>query len=203
MPTTQSVGDRVLTVPNLLSALRLLGVPVFLWLILGPQADGWAVVLLAVSGFTDWLDGVIARRWNQVSRIGQLLDPLADRLYILATLLGLGIRGIVPWWLLGVIVARDVILGLWLLVRRGRGQGPPPVHYLGKAATLNLLYAFPLLLLGDGTSAAATVARVVGWAFAIWGTALYWWAGVLYLTGQDGDTGRRERLTTAVQGEPA
>jgi cardiolipin synthase (CMP-forming) len=203
MSTTQSVGDRVLTVPNLLSALRLLGVPVFLWLILGPEADGWAVVLLAVSGFTDYLDGVIARRWNQVSRIGQLLDPLADRLYVLATLLGLGIRGIVPWWLLGVIVARDVILGLWLLVRRGRGEGPPPVHYLGKAATLNLLYAFPLLLLGDGTSAGATVARVVGWAFAIWGTALYWWAGALYLTGQDGDTSRRERLTTAVQGEPA
>ena len=111
MPPTQGVGDRVLTVPNLLSLLRLLGVPVFLWLILGPQADLAAVLLLAVSGATDYLDGEIARRWNQMSRLGQLLDPLADRLYIFATLLGLGIRGIVPWWLLGLIVARDVVLG--------------------------------------------------------------------------------------------
>ncbi|MFI5101105.1 MAG: CDP-alcohol phosphatidyltransferase family protein, partial [Actinomycetes bacterium] len=98
VPTPEVVGDRVLTVPNLLSALRLLGVPVFLWLVLGPEADGAAVLLLVVSGLTDYLDGVIARRWNQVSRLGQLLDPLADRLYILATLLGLGLRGIVPWW---------------------------------------------------------------------------------------------------------
>jgi len=181
VPTPEVVGDRVLTVPNLLSALRLLGVPVFLWLVLGPEADGAAVLLLVVSGATDYLDGVIARRWNQVSRVGQILDPLADRLYILATLLGLGLRGIVPWWLLALIVARDVVLGVWLLVLRGRGVGPPPVHYLGKAATLNLLYAFPLLLLGDGPGAGATVARVVGWAFALWGTGLYWWAGVLYL----------------------
>jgi cardiolipin synthase (CMP-forming) len=203
MPPTQDVGDRVLTVPNLLSLLRLLGVPVFLWLILGPHADIAAVLLLMVSGATDYLDGVIARRWDQVSRLGQLLDPLADRLYIFATLLGLGIRGIVPWWLLGLIVARDVVLGVWLLVRRGRGQGPPPVHYLGKAATLNLLYAFPLLLLGDGTSAGATVARVVGWAFALWGTALYWWAGALYLTGRDGDGAPQPSLPAGVQGEPA
>ena len=205
VPTTQTVGDRVLTVPNLLSLLRLLGVPVFLWLILVPHADGAAVLLLAVSGATDYLDGVIARRWNQVSRLGQLLDPLADRLYILATLLGLGIRGIVPWWLLGVIVARDVLLGCWLLVRRGRGQGPPPVHYLGKAATLNLLYAFPLLLLGDGAGAWATAARVVGWAFALWGTGLYWWAGVLYLLGQDDEQARPRPPVrgAAVQGEPA
>jgi cardiolipin synthase (CMP-forming) len=173
--------DRVVTVPNALSMLRLLGVPVFLWLILGPQADGAAVLLLMASGVTDYLDGVIARRWHQVSRVGQLLDPLADRLYIIATLLGLGLRGIVPWWLLAVIVLRDVVLGVALLVMRRHGLGPPPVHYLGKAATLNLLYAFPLLLLGDGAGTGAEVARVIGWAFAIWGAGLYWWAGVLYL----------------------
>ena len=109
------------------------------------------MLLLMVSGATDYLDGVIARRWNQVSRLGQLLDPLADRLYIFATLLGLGIRGIVPWWLLGLIVARDVVLGSGSWSVAAAASGPPPVHYLGKAATLNLLYAFPLLLLGDGT----------------------------------------------------
>lgn len=190
-------GDRVLTVPNALSGLRLLGVPVFLWLVLVPHADGAAILLLMFSGATDYLDGVIARRWNQVSRLGRLLDPAADRLYILATLFGLGVRGIVPWWLLGLIVARDVVLGVALLVLRRYGIGPLPVHYLGKAATLNLLYAFPLLLLGGGSGAAATVARVVGWAFALWGTGLYWWAGSVYL-GQARAVVRRARLAEGV-----
>jgi cardiolipin synthase (CMP-forming) len=173
--------DRIVTVPNLLSLLRLLGVPVFLWLILVPHADLAAVILLAVSGATDYLDGWVARRWNQQSRLGELLDPTADRLYIFAALLGLALRGIVPWWLVGLLVIRDVILGVALLVLRGHGIGPPQVHYLGKAATLNLLYAFPLLLLGDGAGTWHEVARVLGWAFAIWGTALYWWAGLVYL----------------------
>ena len=191
------VGDRVLTVPNALSGVRLLGVPVFLWLVLVPHADGAAVLLLIFSGATDYLDGVIARRWNQVSRLGQLLDPAADRLYILATLLGLGVRGIVPWWLLGLIVARDVVLGLALLVLRRYDIGPPAVHYLGKAATLNLLYAFPLLLLGDGPGTWASVARVAGWAFALWGTGLYWWAGSVYL-GQTRLVVRRARMVQEV-----
>ena len=173
--------DRVLTVPNVLSALRLLGVPVFLWLILVPKADGAAVLLLMVSGLTDYLDGMIARRWHQVSRVGQLLDPLADRLYIFATLLGLGLRGIVPWWLVALLVGRDLLLAATLPLLRRLGRGPLEVHYLGKAATFNLLYAFPLLLLGDSPGTAATAARVLGWAFVIWGTGLYWWAGLLYL----------------------
>jgi cardiolipin synthase len=178
---TQVQTDRVLTVPNLLSFLRLLGVPVFLWLILVPEADGWAVLLLVASGVTDWLDGVIARRWHQISRLGQLLDPLADRLYILATLLGLAVREIVPWWLVVALVLRDVVLAATLPVLRAHHYGPLPVHYLGKAATFNLLYAFPLLLLGSGEGTFALLARVFGWAFAIWGSALYWWAGLVYL----------------------
>ncbi len=178
---TEVQTDRVLTVPNALSMLRLLGVPVFLWLILGPHADGLAIVLLMVSGITDYLDGWIARRWNQISRVGQLLDPLADRLYIFATLIGLGLREILPWWFVGILVARDAVLALTLPVLRRHGRGPLEVHYLGKAATFNLLYAFPLLLLSDGSGTPALVARVLGWAFAIWGTGLYWWAGALYL----------------------
>ena len=90
---------RILTVPNAISVARLAGVPVFLWLVLGPHADGWAVALLIVAGLSDWLDGVIARAWNQQSRLGQVLDPTADRLYIAATLIALAIRGIIPWWL--------------------------------------------------------------------------------------------------------
>ena len=172
---------RILTVPNALSLIRLLGVPLFLWLILGPHADGWALVVLMVSGFTDWLDGYLARSWGQVSRLGQLLDPAVDRLYILAAIVGLTLRDIIPLWFALLLVARDVVLAFSLPVLQRYGYGPLPVHFLGKAATFCLLYAFPLLLLGDGTSPVADVSFVFGWAFAIWGTALYWWAGFLYL----------------------
>lgn len=168
------------TLPNLLSMLRLAGVPLFLWLILGPQADGWALVVLMLSGITDYLDGYLARRLNQASVLGAILDPVADRLYILSTVVGLALRDIIPWWLAVLLPLRDVFL--WALVPflRTRGYSSLPVHFLGKAATAGLLYAFPLLLLGDGTGTVATLANVFGWAFAIWGTALYWWGGLLY-----------------------
>ncbi len=173
--------DRLLTIPNGLSALRLLGVPLFLWLLLGPHADLVALAVLMVSGFTDWADGVLARKLNQTSRLGALLDPTVDRLYILATLVGLSLRHIIPWWLAVILVGRDVLLLIPLLVLRRHGYGPPPVHYLGKAATFCLLYAFPLLLLGARTGTLADVARPIAWAFTIWGTALYLWAGGLYV----------------------
>lgn len=173
--------DRVLTVPNALSLLRLAGVPLFLWLLLGPQEDGWAVVVLAVGGFTDWLDGKLARVLGQFSRLGALLDPAVDRLYILAALVALGLRDVVPWWAVAVLVARDLVLGVCVLVLRRRGYGPFVVTYLGKAATFLLLYAFPLLLLGQGDGPLAAVALPPGIAFAVWGTALYLWSGLLYL----------------------
>ena len=179
--TVASPGDRVLTVPNAISIARLAGVPVFLWLVLGPHADWWAVALLIAAGVSDWLDGKLARAWNQQSRLGQVLDPAADRLYIAATLAGLAIRRIIPWWLVAVLVLRELVLGVALLVLRHHSIGPLQVSFLGKAATLCLLYAFPLLFLGSHAGTAALTARVIGWAFAIWGTALYWWAAVLYL----------------------
>jgi cardiolipin synthase len=172
---------RVLTVPNAISVARLAGVPVFLWLVLGPKADWWAVGLLIAAGLSDWLDGKLARAWNQQSRLGQVLDPAADRLYIAATLAGLALRGIIPWWLVGLLVARELVLGVALLVLRRHSYGPLQVSLVGKAATLCLLYAFPLLFLGDHAGPAALFARVTGWAFAIWGSALYWWAAALYL----------------------
>jgi cardiolipin synthase len=174
------VSDRVLTIPNALSVLRLLGVPLFLWLILGPEHDGWAIVVLMVAGFTDWADGQIARRMNQTSELGQLLDPVADRLYILATVFGLAMRDIIPWWLAIALPLRDLLLTLTLPILKRRGYTALPVHFLGKAATFNLLYAFPLLLLGDGDSTLNLLARVFGWAFVVWGLGLYYWAGVLY-----------------------
>jgi len=180
--------DQVVNVPNALSLLRLLLVPVFFWLILTSH-DAWALVVLLVSGITDYLDGHLARRWHQVSRVGQLLDPVADRLYILATLLGLAWRDVVPWWLVVLVVGRDVLLAFTIPVLARHGYGPLPVHFLGKAATFCLLYAFPLLLLAQLGGPLATVALVLGWAFAWWGTGLYWWAGWLYVR-QVGDVVR-------------
>jgi cardiolipin synthase len=173
-------SHRVLTIPNIISIIRLAGVPLFLWLILVPQADAWALAVLAVSGISDYADGYLARKLHQTSKLGAILDPVADRLYILSTVVGLAVRDIIPWWLAILLPARDAFL--WCLVPflRTRGYSSLPVHFLGKAATANLLYAFPLLLLGDGTGVLATLAKVFGWAFAIWGTGLYWWAGLLY-----------------------
>jgi cardiolipin synthase len=170
----------VWTWPNAVSALRLLGVPLFLWLVLGPEADVLALLLLMASGITDWLDGFLARRLNQASKLGEILDPVADRLYILAVVIGLAVRDIIPWWVALILPARDALL--WCLVPflRTRGYSALPVHFLGKAATFNLLYAFPLLFIGDGTGTIATLGKMFGWAFAIWGIGLYWWAGVLY-----------------------
>jgi cardiolipin synthase len=174
-------SDRILTIPNALSVLRLAGVPLFLWLLLVPHADWWAFAVLALSGISDWADGVLARKLNQTSALGALLDPAADRLYILATLVGLVLRHIIPLWLAVVIVARDLVLGAVLPLLRRRGYAPPEVHYLGKAATFCLLYAFPLLLLGAHEGWLADVARPTAWAFTIWGTGLYLWAGLAYL----------------------
>ncbi len=171
---------RVWTVPNLLSALRLAGVPLFLWLVLGPELDGLALGVLLLSGITDYLDGWLARRWDQQSALGEILDPVADRLYILAVIVGLALREVIPWWVAIILPARDVFLWCLVPLLRTRGYSALPVHFLGKAATFNLLYAFPLLLLGEGESTIATLAEVFGWAFAVWGIALYWWAGLLY-----------------------
>ncbi|HEX2262477.1 MAG TPA: CDP-alcohol phosphatidyltransferase family protein, partial [Pseudonocardiaceae bacterium] len=175
-------ADRLLTVPNVLSLLRLAGVPLFLWLLLGPQYDLLAMLVLALSGITDWLDGKLARLLNQSSRLGELLDPAVDRLYTLTTLLAFGVRDILPWWVIALLIGRDVVLSLTLPVLRHHGYGPLPVHYLGKAATLCLLYAFPFLLLADNVQGwLQVVAGAFALAFTGWGGALYLWSGVLYL----------------------
>jgi len=173
--------DRMLTLPNILSVLRLAGVPLFLWLLLGPRADLAAFAVLVVSGITDWLDGKLARWLGQSSRFGALLDPAVDRLYIFATLIAFGLREIVPWWVIIVLAGRDVLIAACLPVLRRHGYGPLEVHYLGKAATFCLLYAFPLLLLAQGGSTVAQVARPVAYALTIWGGALYVWSAVLYV----------------------
>lgn len=175
-----TANDRVVTVPNVISVLRLLMVPVFAVLIARGD-DGWALIVLAASGASDWLDGVLARRLNQVSQLGQVLDPAADRLFIFVTLLGLAARGVVPWWLVVILLAREAMLFVMLLVLARHGYGPLRVHVAGKAGTFALLYAFPLLLLAAWGGIVGDLASIIGWACAWWGVALYWFAGVQYV----------------------
>lgn len=168
------------SLPNTLTVLRLLTIPIFMWLVLSNHRHLYALVVLVVAGATDFLDGWLARRTGSVTRLGELLDPIVDRLFILAAAVTLYLHHSIPAWLAAAVLLRDVFL--WALVPflRSRGISALPVHYLGKAATFNLLYAFPLLLLADGDSTAARIAEPVGWGFVWWGTVLYWVAGILY-----------------------
>lgn len=165
--------------PNLLSFLRLALVPVFLWLLVS-GAEAWALIVLVFASLTDFLDGWIARRFNQITRLGQLLDPAADRLYIFAALIGLAWRDLVPWWFVALVVGRDVfLLGLGVVLAN-YGFGPLPVHQLGKVATFCLFYALPMIMLGQAFPELAWWSQPVGWAFGLWGAYLYWWAGIIY-----------------------
>lgn len=175
-----TIRRELLNVPNLLSLLRLILVPVFLWLLL--NGHPWqALAVLAFAGASDWFDGYFARKFNQITKLGKILDPAADRLYIFATLIGMVISGNIPMWLAVVIISRDVMLAFTYPILARHGYGPLPVHYLGKAGTFALLYALPLLLLADLLPQTQWVLQPLSWAFAYWGIGLYWWAGFLYV----------------------
>ena len=177
----QQLTYRIWTVPNALSAARLLGVPVFFWLIVGPKNDGLALVILVISSFTDWLDGYLARRLNQFSRLGELLDPLADRLYVVAALIALFMRDLIPTWVVIALLSRDLIMFLFLIYLKKFGYNGVPVHFVGKAATMNLLYALPLILMGTFDGMVGQIAHIFGWAFLVWGISMYWYAALLYM----------------------
>jgi cardiolipin synthase (CMP-forming) len=180
--TPGEVRDRVLTVPNALSVLRLLLVPVFLYLLFGIHANAWAVAVLMFSGFSDWADGKIARLVpNQSSRLGALLDPAVDRIYMVTVPLSLAFHGSVPWWIVLTLIGRDAVLATTLPILRTRGLTALPVTYIGKAATFALMSGFPLILLGQWDSLWSRVILSCGWAFLVWGLAMYLWSGVLYL----------------------
>jgi cardiolipin synthase len=174
------LNGEVVNVPNLLSFLRIALVPVFLWFLLDEFFLA-AIVVLAVAGLTDFLDGYLARKLNQTTKLGKMLDPVADRLYIFATLLALSATGYVPWWLAGLVILRDLLMLVSLPILASVGYRSLPVHYLGKASTFALLYSFPLLLMGKIFTEAALIITPMAWAFALWGVALYWWSGFVYL----------------------
>ncbi len=173
--------SKIVNVPNALTILRGLGIPLFIYFALVLEADSWAILVLAIGGATDYFDGKIARAWGQESRFGELADPAIDRLYILATLLVLLAREALPLWIVIVLLGRDFILGVLTVLLKMRGLGPLKVTYMGKAATFNLMYAFPFLLLATHASALGYFAYIIGWSFAFWGIALYLWTGLAYL----------------------
>ena len=168
-----------LTIPNLLTVARALGIPIFLFFVFREQFLV-AVLVLICAGATDYLDGKLARALNQESRLGALLDPAVDRFYIASVLISMYVTAVIPVWVLATILVRDIGLGGILLLLRRAGHPPLPVTYLGKAATFNLLYALPLLLLTENSERFANLAFVLGWAFAGWGIGLYIVTGVQY-----------------------
>ncbi len=177
----QIVSHRVFTLPNLVSLVRLGGVPLFVYLLLVTHQNLAALIVLAVGASTDWVDGQLARRLNQVTRLGQLLDPVTDRAYIVVTVLALTARGVVPWQLTVVLLLREVAVASSFPVLWHHGYQSLQVHYLGKTATFVLMFAFPVLLFATLGGWMQAVGQPAGWALALWGAALYWYAAVLYL----------------------
>ncbi|SNS39200.1 CDP-diacylglycerol--glycerol-3-phosphate 3-phosphatidyltransferase [Micrococcales bacterium KH10] len=180
MDESDTGRDRIVTVPNIISVIRLILMLVFGVLVVR-GADVAAIVVLGIAASSDWIDGVLARKLNQVTRLGQLLDPAADRLLIMVSVLAMAYREVIPWWLIVVILVREVIVGLLLLVlqRRGHGNGLP-VSLVGKTGTFMLMVAFPLLLLAHIVGGEESLLWAAGWAMMWWGIGVYWFAGLTY-----------------------
>lgn len=169
------------TLPNCISFLRIASIPFIAWLVANHFLIQ-SLIVMAISGASDGLDGYIARKYNQVSLLGQLLDPIADRLLIICSALSLGIAGIVPWWLLIAICMRDVVLSIEILILAQHGYGPLPVHFVGKAGTAMLLISIPVLIISDVTrNFYFYIAHCAGLALVWWGLGLYWLAAAIYL----------------------
>ncbi|CAB4744341.1 unannotated protein [freshwater metagenome] len=164
--------NEIMTIPNAITGVRALGIPLFLWCYLSLDNVALSLVVLVVGALSDYFDGKVARALHQESKLGAMLDPTIDRAYIAATVIALVINEVVPFWLLVSLVGRDLWVALALLVKRRNGSGVFEVTFLGKAATFNLLYAFPFLLVA-GESGLGRIFLIVGWTFAIWGVGLY------------------------------
>ncbi len=173
--------DIYFTVPNVISMLRILSIPFVAVLVTRHEMIA-ALAVLALSAISDGLDGLIARSFNQVSKIGQILDPIADRLLIFFSILALGVAQIIPWWMLIVIGLRDLTMAILILVLAQHDYGPLPVHFVGKAATAMLLIAIVSLIFADiWTISATDILHLCGLAAGIWGVVLYWLAGYIYI----------------------
>jgi cardiolipin synthase len=173
--------DRVLTAPNVITMVRLLCIPVFLWLLFGLHRQTAAAVLLAVLGATDWVDGFVARRYHQVSTLGKVLDPTADRLLVGTAVISVMVYGAVPLWFGLATIVREVVVSAMVILLAALGAARIDVLWVGKAGTFGLMFAYPAFLLGDGTASWQEPIRAIAWVTGLTGLALAWWAAGSYV----------------------
>jgi cardiolipin synthase len=172
----RSGEDRVATVPNAISALRLGCVPLFLYLLLGAEARRSAALLLATLGATDWVDGYIARRWHQVSTLGKVLDPVADRIVLLAGVVAILVDGAAPLWVGIASLGREALISVGTLVVAALGGRRIDVSRAGKAGTFLTYFAYPMFLAGDAHLGSRALWRGMAWTLVVPGVVLSWWA---------------------------
>ncbi len=173
--------NKILTLPNVISFLRIISIPIIMVLVMQRHLFA-GLVILALSSISDGVDGFIARRYNQVTKLGQVLDPIADRLLIVCSMLALGSVDVLPWWVLLIVASREVVLLFGILALANNGYGPLPVNFVGKAGTAVLMIAVPIFIVAElGSGIGFDVLHYLGDACAIWGCCLYWMAGAIYI----------------------
>lgn len=180
MADEQVASSRIFTVANAVSVVRLMAIPVFLWLVIEDRLL-IAFVLLVVAVLSDFVDGMIARRMNEITKLGQFLDPFADRLFIAATVIALAIQDVVPWWFVIAVMLRDALLGVGGVVMARYGAATLPVKWWGKVATFAMLFVLPLFLLGTVLPGVGEITNPIAWVLAIVTVVLYWGVGFSYL----------------------
>jgi cardiolipin synthase len=188
--------DRILTAPNIITLLRLLCIPIFVWLVFGWPHQTAAAILLAVLGATDWVDGFVARRYHQVSTMGKVLDPAADRILVGTAVIVVIVHGAVPLWFGIATIAREVLVSAMVLGLAALGASRIDVLWVGKAGTFGLMFAYPAFLLGHGPADWQYDVRIVAWICGITGLALAYYAATQYVAParqalREGRAGRR------------
>jgi len=173
--------DRVLTVPNLVTFVRLACIPVFVWVLFGAHRPVAAAAILAALGATDWVDGYVARRFHQVSTLGKVLDPVADRVLTATAVISTMVYGAVPLWFGLATLAREVLVSVTVLALAALGAARIDVLWVGKAGTFGLLVAYPAFLLADGDAGWQKVALVIAWITGLVGLTLAWIAAASYV----------------------
>jgi cardiolipin synthase len=193
--------DRILTVPNAITLVRLACIPLFLWLLFGADRQTAAAVLLGVLGATDWVDGFVARRYHQVSTVGKVLDPVADRVLVVTAVIAITVHGAVPVWFAAATLAREVVVSAAVLLLASLGAARIDVLWVGKAGTFALMFSYPAFLLSHGTAGWQGPIHVIAWITGLLGLALAWIAAASYVPVArtalaDGRRARRQAAAT-------